>query len=210
MSIINKLASALNRRDEVPNIELAKQIAVKKDSAAIQELINNLSNKNKNIQNDCIKVLYEIGEINPSLIAQYSKEFINLLSHKNNRLQWGAMTALNTISLEKPKEVYAALPEIMATAENGSVITNDHAVNILVKLGSIKQYASNVFSLLNELILKSPVNQLPTYAEKALPYVNAKNKNAFLDMLNGRLPDVEQDSKRKRLEKVIQKLKKMT
>jgi 5,10-methylene-tetrahydrofolate dehydrogenase/methenyl tetrahydrofolate cyclohydrolase len=97
----------------------------------------------------------------------------------------------------------------MAAAQKGSVITNDYAVNILVRLGSIKQYEENVFPLLNELIFKSPVNQLPTYAEKALPYVNAKNKNAFLNTLNARLHEVEQDTKRKRLEKVIQKVNKM-
>ena len=209
MSIIGKLASSLNRRDETPNIELAKAIAAKKDDSAIRELIDHLSNKNKNIQNDCIKVLYEIGEINPTLIAPYSKEFINLLSDKNNRLQWGAIIALNTIVLEKPKVVHAALPNIMNAADKGSVITNDYAVNILVKLGSLKQYAESAFLLLNELIFKSPVNQLPSYAEKALPYVDAKNKNAFLNTLNARLLEAEKDTQRKRLEKVIQKVHKM-
>ena len=205
MGIIDKLASSLNRRDEIPNVELAKQIAAKKDKTAIRDLVDNLSNKNKHIQNDCIKVIYEVGEIDPSLIAQYTGEFIRLLSHKNNRLQWGAMTAINAIVPEKPKEVYAALPKIMAAAESGSVITNDYAVNILVKLGAHKQYEQNVFALLIELIVKSPVNQLPTYAEKALPYVNAKNKSIFIDTLNARLPDVDKDTKRKRLEVVIQK-----
>src|SRR6476661_5896203 len=109
MSILNKLASALGRRDETPNTALAKQVAAKKDKVAIQELVDNLSNKSKDIQNDCIKVLYEIGEIDPSLIAQYINEFVSLLSHKNNRLQWGAMTALSTIVLEKPKEIYTAI-----------------------------------------------------------------------------------------------------
>ena len=88
MSVISKLASSLDRRDEVPNQELAKQIATKKDKKAVQELVENLNNKSKDIQNDCIKVLYEIGEINPALVADYAKEFISLLDHKNNRLQW--------------------------------------------------------------------------------------------------------------------------
>ena len=88
MTIIDKLASSLNRRDEVPNIELAKQIFTKDDAKAVKELIDNLSNKNKDIQNDCIKVIYEIGERNPALIATYIKDFLVLLSSKNNRLQW--------------------------------------------------------------------------------------------------------------------------
>ena len=103
MSVINKLASSLNRRDEVPNQALAKEIADDNNKKAVQELIDNLSNKSKDIQSDCIKVLYEIGERKPSLIAGFAKNFIELLDNKNNRLQWGAMTAINTIALVNPK-----------------------------------------------------------------------------------------------------------
>ena len=166
MSVISKLASSLNRRDELPNQELAKQIADNGDSKAIEELMTNLNNKNKDIQNDCIKVLYEIGERKPSLIADYAKTFVELLDHKNNRLQWGAMTAINTITLENPKVIYSALSKIIAAAGKGSVITKDYAVNILINLCSIKQYADSSFSLLIEQLLNSPINQLPMYAEK--------------------------------------------
>jgi len=205
MSIINKLASSLNRRDEVPNQELAKQIVAKGDKKAIQELIDNLNNKSKDIQNDCIKVLYEIGERKPSLIADHAKKFIELLENKNNRLQWGAMTAINTITLENPNAIYSNLPKIIAAANKGSVITKDYAVNILINLCSIKQYANSSFSLLIEQLLSSPTNQLPMYAEKAMPVINEKNKTLFIKTLTSRLDDIEKDTKRKRLEKVIKK-----
>ena len=205
MSVINKLASSLNRRDEVPNQELAKQIATKGDKKAVKELIDNLNNKSKDIQNDCIKVLYEIGEIKPSLIAGYAKEFIALLDHKNNRLQWGAMTAINTITLENPKLINGALTKIISSAERGSVITRDYAVNILIKLCSLKQYSKNAFSLLNEQILASPVNQLPMYAERAMAIINDNNKNIFIKTLSSRLEDIDKESKRKRIQRVIKK-----
>jgi hypothetical protein len=206
MSVIDKLASSLNRRDEVPNQELAKQVAAKKDKKAVQELIENLNNKSRDIQNDCIKVLYEIGEIYPVLIADYAKNFIALLDHKNNRLQWGAMTAINTITLENPEQVYNALSKIIAAADKGSVITKDYAVNILIKLCSIKQYSDSAFSLLNEQLLSSPTNQLPMYAEKAIPIINDKNKKLFIKTLTARLGDIDKDTKRKRVEKMIKKV----
>jgi len=205
MSILNKLASALNRRDELPNHELAKQIADKNDKEAVKELVANLSNKSKDIQNDCIKVLYEIGEHKPALIAAYAKEFIELLDHKSNRLQWGAMTAINAITLENPKLIYASLARIIAVADQGSVITKDHAVNILIKLCSLKQYADDAFSLLVEQLLNSPTNQLPMYAEKAMPIINEKNKQLFVKTLSSRLNDIEKETKRKRVEKAIKK-----
>ena len=205
MSILGKLASSLNRRDEVPNQELAKQIADKDDREAVKELIVNLSNKSNFIQNDCIKVLYEIGERKPALIAAYAKEFIDLLDHKNNRLQWGAMTAINSITLENPKVIYGSLSKIIAAADRGSVITKDYGVNILINLCSLKQYTGDAFSLLLEQLRNSPANQLPMYAERSMPIINEKNKQLFVRALTSRLDDIEKETKRKRVEKVIKK-----
>ena len=208
MSIINKLASQQNRRDEIPNQQFAKEIAAAGDKKAVKELFENLTNKDKGIQSDCIKVIYEIGEQKPKLIAGFANELIELLSNKNNRLQWGAMTALHSITGEAPKAVYGALPQIIDVADKGSVITNDHCVGILVKLCGMKEYAEDVFPLLNERLIKSPTNQLPMYAENALPVITEKNKAVFIKTLTLRLGEIEKDTKRIRVEKVIKKLNK--
>lgn len=204
--VIGRLASSLNRRDEAPNQELAKELTASKDKEAVKVLVSQLGNKDKAIQNDCIKVLYEIGEQDPSLISDYLDDFVALLNHKNNRLQWGGMTAINTIVPQKPMAVYAVLPQIMQAADKGSVITKDHAVNILIKLCSIVEYSESAFSLLNEQLLKSKPNQFPMYAERALPIVNDKNKERFRDTLHLRLGDLDKESKKKRIEKVLKKL----
>ncbi len=208
MSILNKLATALNRRDEIPNEELAKQIADTGDKKAVKELVDNLNNKNKDIQSDCIKVIYEIGTLKPKLISGFASELIALLENKNNRLQWGAMTALNTITNESPEIIYSALGKIIAVADKGSVITNDHCVGILIKLCAVKEYSEDAFSLLNERLKICPTNQLPMYAENALPVINDKNKAAFIKTLTSRLGEIEKDTKRIRVEKVIRKLNK--
>lgn len=205
MSIIEKLASSLNRKDEVINQELAKEIVLTKNKKAVKELIENLSNK-KAIQNDCIKVLYEVGEQEPKLIADYVNEFVEQLNSKNNRLQWGAMIALGTITNERPKEIYAQLPTIINAADKGSVITKDHAVNILIKLCAVEDYTDSAFTLLIEQLLKSPTNQLPMYAERTVPVVNEKNKAVFVKTLISRLDEIEKETKRKRIEKVINKI----
>ena len=207
MSILGQLATSLGRRDEVPNQELAKKIAGKNDKLAVKELVHHLSDKSKDIQHDCIKVLYEIGEQKPSLISGYTKEFVALLESKNNRMQWGAMSALDAITLEDPKTIYVSLGKIIASADKGSVITNDRCVNILVKLCGIKGYSEEVFPLLVERILVSPPNQMPTYAEKTMPFVTTENKTFFLKTLTSRLSDIETDTKRRRVEKIIKKLR---
>jgi HEAT repeat protein len=123
MSVLDKLATSLKRNDEMPNQELAKQIVLENDQKAIKELIINLNNPDKNIQSDCIKVLYEIGEENPSLIAEYADEFIEVLNRNNNRLIGGAMTALDALTFENPTTVYLGLAKIIEAANKGSVIT---------------------------------------------------------------------------------------
>lgn len=66
MTIINKLATSLNRKDEAANQELANSIAEHENIEAVEELISHLNSTNKNIQSDCIKVLYEIGNHKPA------------------------------------------------------------------------------------------------------------------------------------------------
>jgi hypothetical protein len=206
MSVLNKLATALNRRDEVPNQELAKHIVGAKDTRAVKELIENLSHKDKNIQSDCIKVLYEIGERAPALIAPYYREFGKLLDSKNNRLVWGAMTALDSIAAQEPKGVYGFLPKILDVADSGSVITRDHAVGILVKLGTLKQYADECIPLLVEQLLTCPNNQFPMYAEMSLALVTDKNKSVLQKVMTRQLDGLEKESQKKRVAKVLKRL----
>lgn len=205
MGILDQLASSRDVRSDVPNQELAKKIAAAKDADAISELVANLTNRNKAIQSDCIKTLYEVGYLKPSLIAKHADNFIQLLYSKNNRLQWGAMIALNTIASEKPAQLFKALPRLAAITDKGTVITRDNYVGILVALMT-KGYADEVFPLLNEQLISCPTNQLPSYAEKTAAVLPAKYRAAFITTLTERLKEVEQESKRKRIEKVLKKM----
>ena len=209
MSVLHKLATSLNRRDEVPNQELAQSIVDAGDSNAVKELIVNLGHKDKNIQSDCIKVLYEIGERRPELISKYYKEFGKLLESKNNRLVWGAMTALDAIVTIEPKGVYSLLAGILAIADEGSVITKDHAVGILIKLASFKQYAGDCEPLLLEQLAKSLNNQFPMYAEKSFAVINQKNKKRFQKVMNERIDGLEKESQKKRVIKVLKAVEKL-
>lgn len=206
MTVISRLATSLNRRDEVPNQELAIEIAANADDDALAELVENLNHKSKDIRHDCIKVLYETGERAPSLIAAYASQFASLLDSKDNRMQWGGMTALNTIVYERPDVVFTAIPKLAAVADRGSVITRDNFVAILIKLSSIPAYADQTLPLLNEQMLSCPPNQLPMYAENALPVIGGTHKREFIRTLTSRLDDFEKESKRKRVEKVLKRL----
>jgi len=211
VTVLDKLATALNRRDEVPNQELARLIVNKRDAAAVRELVENLNNKNKGIQSDCIKVLYEIGAANPKLIARYYEEFGRLLESKHNRLVWGAMMALDSIAAEEPKRIYGMLSKILRVADSsGSVIARDHAVGILVKLGTLKPYKRDCVPLLIEQLLSCPNNQFAMYVEMSVPVIDADNRKRFQQAIEARMPKLERESQQKRVAKILKKLTKIS
>ncbi len=208
MTVINLLATSLNKLDDKANQALALEIIKGSHPGWIKELVDNLKHKDKNIQSDCIKVLYEIGENGaPQLIAPYLKEFGSLLKSKNNRLIWGAMIAIDMITFINPKGVYDLLPSILKTIEKGSVITIDHGVGILAGLSANQDYAKKTFPLLIEQLAKCPIKQLPMYAEKSLIAINQTNKKLFAEFLESRLPETDKESQKKRIEKIIKTLK---
>lgn len=206
-SILDQLASAAGQKEQELNIALAQKIAAGKDKQAVKELIGGLEHKSKATRHDCIKTLYEAATLAPKLISPYAPAFTGLLDAKDNRMQWGAMTALSAIAGEVPEMLFDALPQLVAVADAGSVITRDHLVRILVSLAADKRYAGDAIPLLLEQLLGAPVNQVPSYAEQSLPVIGSGDAEKFRQVLQTRLNDIEQDSKRKRVEKVLKKIK---
>lgn len=191
MSVLNLLASAQNRRDEVPNQELARDLAAKKDKAGIREVAENLWNKDKAIQADCIKVLYEVGYIEPKLIVPFADDFVKLLKSKNNRLVWGGMTALAEVAKADPESVYKNLDAIKKAKETGSVITIDHAISTLAYTAAgNSKYNQAIFPYLLEHLSSCRPKEVPQHSERSLPAVNKKNRDSFIKVLENRMEDL--------------------
>ena len=203
MTVLNRIAHFQNRRDEVPNQELARELVESKDNAGIREIAENLWNEDRNVANDCIKVLYEIGYINPELIADYVGDFLKLMQSKHNRLVWGAMLALSTIAALKADEIYTHREEVMKVMNQGSVITVDNGVKILAVVASRNEaYGREIFPyLLNHLQTCRP-KDVPQHSEKTIVAVNADNKHDFIVVLEKRMEDL-QGAQVTRVKKVI-------
>ena len=206
-SIVDQLAYSLGRRDEIPNVELAEKISREKDKESVFELVACLQHTSAAIRNDAIKVLYEIGERNPDLIIEYHTAFMKALSHKDNRMKWGAMSALSSISKSKPELLAPELTLIVKAMDEGSVITRDHGIYILTNIGRIKKYHDDCMELLLEQIDKAPVNQVPMYAEKTAEIISKPYLRRFENILRSRKDVMEIPSKQKRLEKLLKSMK---
>lgn len=119
------------------------------DSEGIKEIVDGLKNKKQQIANDCIKVLYEIGERKPELIAEYVLDFIDLLKSRNNRLVWGGMTALVQITFLKQKEVFENMDIIFRAYENESVITRDNSISVFAEVAKADKKCEKI--MLNKI-----------------------------------------------------------
>ena len=203
MNTINLLSSSLGQKDSNANLVLAKDIAEKENKNAIKELVDNLNNKDKKIQADCIKTLYETAYIKPELIADYHADFLGLLTSKNNRMVWGAMIALKTITGLKYKEIFAALDLISDTMSKGSVITIDCGVEILAKLNKYKEYNNTIESLLTDQLWQCPIKQLPQYMEKSLVSITKHNKEIFQKIITERKHECVKNSQVNRLNRIL-------
>ena len=207
MSILQLLSSSIDRKDKEQNKKLAAEIANQENVEAIKELITNLNSNDKNIQSDCIDTLYETGYRKPELIADYHNDFLKLLDSKNNRLVWGGMIALATITELKHKELFEALDKIMTVTDKGSVITIDNGVKILIKLTKHSEYFETTNYLLMEQLLKCPIKQLAMYSERTLECITNRNKMEFVQLIKNRFPECEKESQKKRLEKILKQIK---
>jgi hypothetical protein len=206
--VLDRIAYFQNRRDEAPNQELARELVGSKDAAGIREIAENLWNEDRNIANDCIKILYEIGYLAPELIADYVGDFLKFMQSRNNRMAWGAMLALSTIAALRADEIYPHVEEIKKVMENGSVITVDNGVKILAIVASKNEtYRAEMFPyLLNHLTTCRP-KDVPQHSEKTLVAVNAANKGKFVAVLEKRMVDL-QGAQVTRVRKVIKEAEK--
>jgi hypothetical protein len=187
MSVLNRIAYFQNRRDEVPNQELARELAETKNKKGIQEIAENLYHKNQNVQSDCLKVLYEIGYLAPGLIANYVDDFLKLLKSKNNRMVWGGMIALATIAEIKPREIWKNVDDVMDAIDHGTLITVVGGIKTLARVASTnKRYRAKLFPILIKHLKTCIPRDVPTHAESVLCAVDDSHKNEFLSVLESR------------------------
>ena len=204
--MIEKLACKLGRNDEIPNIELAEYLCQKNDIVGIKEIVDGFKSNDKAVANDCIKVLYEIGERNPKLISSYADDFLSYLHSKNNRLAWGSMTALAKIAEFASEPIFSRLHLVISAYERGSVITVDNSITVFAKLCAANdEYAERVLPILKKHLQQCKPKEIAQHAERASICFNSLNANEFIKILEKRTSHLS-SSQQKRVTKLLKKL----
>jgi hypothetical protein len=206
MAVLQRISYFQKRGDEIPNQELARELVAARDKKGIREIAKNLWNENTSVQSDCVKVLYEIGYLEPKLVAPYVDDFIKLLASKNNRLVWGSMIALSTIASIATAEILKHLALVTAATENGSVITRDNGVKTLALVAASNDDARRkIFPNLLHTLETCRPKEVPQYAESCAVAVDMKNRAGFIKILETRMSDMPV-SRATRVRKVIKQV----
>jgi hypothetical protein len=210
MSVLNRIAFFQERRDELPNQELARTLAESRDAADIHEIAGNLWNKEPNIQSDCLKVLYELGYLAPELIVDYVDDFLKLLRHRSNRMVWGGMIALSTVASLQADKIFPHVDEIKKTMEAGSIITNDAGIKTLTEVAARKdEYRSRIVPYLLERLENSRPVDAPRYAENILIAISTADKTEFIKIVENWIKSAS-SSRLSRLKKVLKQAEKIS
>ncbi len=206
MSVLKEISYFQNRRDEVPNKELAKTLAETENRVGIAELVTNLKHKNKSVQSDCLSVLYHVGYVKPCLIANYVGDFLALLKSKNNRMVWGGMIALSTIADLKPKEICANLDTVKQTIDKGTLITVVWGVKTIAKVASAnKSCKPEVVPILLSQLTNCIPRDVAMHFESSLPAIDDENKAMFSRIVEDRKKEMT-TSQLARLNKAMKNL----
>lgn len=206
MSVLSKLASMQDRRDEEPNKALARELVRTKNIDGIQEIAENLWNKDKRIQSDCDGVMEEIGRNAPELIEGYFFDFLKLLSDKRNRRVWQSMICLSLIAEEKAREIFENKDTIIDVVEKGSVITQDNGIKTLAKIASVDdEYHQAIFPYLMEKLKTCRPKSVTQYAESIFCAVQPENREEYRDVLEKRV-GILSSSQQRRMKKILREL----
>lgn len=196
----------MGRRDEVPNQELARELAEARDAEGIAEIAEHLGDLNRSVASDCLKVLYEIGYIEPSLIEPYTGTFIDLLSSKNNRMVWGGMIALWTVADAQHARIWDRIDEVLDALEKGSVITVVSGVKALSIVASKEaEHEERLRPVLFGILRECKPKMVATHAEDMLVMIDDVNKGEFLSVLESRDDELSR-SQRARVNRLLKRL----
>ena len=202
--LLNHLGYLQTRRDRTPNLDLARDLAARDDTAGIREIAENMWNDNKNIHADCMNVMYELGRVDPNLITLYAGDFIKFLKSKHQNMIQGAVSALSEIAKVKPDFIFKHLDEIKKVKETSSdTITVNKSISALAYTAAANEnYGETIFPYLLQHLLSCHHKEVPEHAERILPAVNKNNNAEFIKTLEKRLDELS-GSDFTRLKKII-------
>jgi hypothetical protein len=195
------------RGDDLAIVALAERATAGKGGAGADDLVvaaaAGLGSRDKRTRSGCVKLLYEIGFRRPEFVAGLAETFVALLGDPDNRMVWGAMSALQAIAASRPDFLFERRAAILEAVRRGSVITRDRGISALGMVAASKpSRRAALFPELLGLLEECRPGDLPKYAESLKPAVGRAEAGELRRVVERRLPELD-PAPRKRAEKLL-------
>ncbi|MDQ2682594.1 MAG: hypothetical protein M3Y37_03605 [Chloroflexota bacterium] len=205
VGLSTRLGSAIGDRTQHENKRLAEQIASRRDTEAVAELMLVLQSGTKAQRSDAIKVVGEVSLRNPALLTGYVEDLVQIARTGKGVFAWESMTALASIMEIDPSSGDRAIDVFKSSLTGDSVIARDHAIRGLCALAHGDSYPA-VMSLLLDSLQTAPVNQFPTYAERVAVVARDCDRPKLVQILEHRIGDMSNPAKVRRIASLLKRL----
>ena len=204
LELKQRLASSQGQQAQHLNIQLGQELARAQDPRRVAAMVELLADPGA--RSDAIKVLYEGGYVEPSMLVPHAAVFFDLLGDRRNRMVWGGMIALIGVAKAAPEIVWERRDELIAVAEGGTVITQESAFRALVAVAaSAPDRLAALTPWIVRVIEEGRDKDLVRRATLALPVLDSEAQAQVVSTLACRAAELGSKSMRTKAERLVRK-----
>ena len=204
--VARELAGALGTRDFAPNAELAARIVAAADERAVRALAELVAGGTRRQARDAVHALFEVARAAPELVVELLPELIDWLESPQHNVVWGALCALEAVTPLAPDAVRAELPLVLNAAARSGVIAKGSALGVLTTLAGRAEMYAEVAPVLLDFVQATPLNQFPTYADRAAACLRPAERAELAEIVRGRDDVRVYPAKARKLAKLLREL----
>lgn len=153
MSILEGLSAVCGEKPKIANRAVAEKCI--ENPIYMDEIRDNIGNKNLKIAADCAEVMTFIAEEKPELVTSQAETLFNHLNHKKSNVRWECAHALALTSHTIGEVICERLDYISDLIEkDDSIVVRDYAVDILAGFANIgEEEAHKVYPYIKKALV---------------------------------------------------------
>lgn len=194
MDLLDRLAVAMNRHDDMPNQELAANIVFHLDTEAVDLLINSIERGDDVHAPDASRVVCEVGQRDEELLHPVEERLVSLVQTGQADMVPFAMYALSPVAHRVATQLWDmrdVMWNVLGDDNQHAELARAAAVRLLSALcASGPDYARTLAGGLVDLLGKCLPKDVALYAESVLPALGTAHSHRAKPVLDRRMKEL--------------------
>jgi hypothetical protein len=192
--LLDRLAVAMNRHDDMPNQELAADIVFNLDTEAVELLVNSIERGDDVHAPDAARVVCEVGQRDEELLHPVEDRLVVLVQTGRDDMVPFAMYALSPVAPRVATQLWDmrdVMWNVLGDDNMHAELARAAAVRLLSALcASGPDYARTLAGGLVDLLGKCLPKDVALYAESVLPALGAAHSHRAKPVLDRRMKEL--------------------